>query len=195
MSDLILASASPRRRELLQQIGVHFDVQPVDIPEVKLIDESANEFVERLAIEKATAGWQRSEQRLPVLGSDTVVVLDDRVMGKPLNREDGVGMLQSLSGREHQVVTALAIVNNEQTQVRVVSTRVQFKELSTELCQRYWETGEPADKAGGYGIQGLGAVFVTRISGSYSSVVGLPLTETAELLDMFKVPFWRHVAE
>lgn len=195
MSDLILASASPRRSELLQQIGVHFDVKPVDIPEVKLADESAFEFVERLAIEKAVAGWQRSEQRLPVLGSDTVVVLDDRVMGKPQNRENGIDMLLALSGREHQVVTALAIVNNEQTQVRVVSTRVRFKELSAELCQRYWETGEPVDKAGGYGIQGLGAVFVASISGSYSSVVGLPLTETAELLDIFKVPFWQHAAE
>ncbi|WP_261844104.1 Maf family protein [Aliamphritea ceti] len=195
MSDLILASASPRRSELLQQIGVHFDVKPVDIPEVKLADESAFEFVERLAIEKAVAGWQRSEQRLPVLGSDTVVVLDDRVMGKPQNRENGIDMLLALSGREHQVVTALAIVNNEQTQVRVVSTRVRFKELSAGLCQRYWETGEPVDKAGGYGIQGLGAVFVASISGSYSSVVGLPLTETAELLDIFKVPFWQHAAE
>lgn len=195
MSDLILASASPRRRELLQQIGVRFDVQPVDIPEVKRPDESAVDFVKRLAVEKATAGWERSAQNLPVLGSDTVVVLDDQVMGKPRDRDDGIAMLQALSGREHQVMTALAIVNNEQTQVRAVSTRVQFKELSEALCLRYWETGEPADKAGGYGIQGLGAVFVAGISGSYSSVVGLPLTETADLLNLFKVPFWQHAAE
>ncbi len=195
MSDLILASASPRRRELLQQIGVRFDVHPVDIPEVKQPDETPVAFVKRLAVEKAAAGWQRSERGVPVLGSDTVVVLDDRVMGKPRDREDGVAMLQALSGREHQVMTALAIVNSEQTQVRAVSTRVQFKELSEELCLRYWETGEPVDKAGGYGIQGLGAIFVDSISGSYSSVVGLPLTETADLLNIFKVPFWQHVAE
>ncbi|WP_271273423.1 Maf family protein [Aliamphritea hakodatensis] len=195
MSDLILASASPRRRELLQQIGVRFDVQPVDIPEVKRPDESADDFVKRLAVEKATAGWERSGRNLPVLGSDTVVVLDDQVMGKPRNREHGIAMLQALSGREHQVMTALAIVNNEQTQVRAVSTRVQFKELSDELCLRYWETGEPADKAGGYGIQGLGAVFVASMSGSYSSVVGLPLAETADLLNVFKVPFWQCAAE
>lgn len=190
-SELILASASPRRLELLQQIGVSCVVKPVNIPEFPLPDEAPRAFVERLAREKASAGLQRSGQGAVVLGADTVVVAGDRILGKPVSKQDAIEMLQRLSGDTHQVMTAVAVVDRERIVTQVVTTEVTFRVLSQALCERYWNSGEPKDKAGAYGIQGLGAVFVANIKGSYSAVVGLPLTETAALLDTFGIKVWQ----
>lgn len=189
-SDLVLASASPRRSELLRQIGVHFVVQPVDICEEPVEGEAPTDYVARLAKEKAEAGYAMSAGK-PVLGSDTAVVLGARILGKPQSEQDAIDMLMALSGRSHQVMTGVAIADCHGTRVRVVITVVHFKELTSELCRNYWASGEPQDKAGAYGIQGLGAVFVDRIEGSYSSVVGLPLAETAEMLERSGVPIWQ----
>ena len=191
MTDLILASASPRRRELLQQIGVRLQALAVDLDESMLAGEVADVFVRRLACEKAEAGFRRSGAGLPTLGSDTVVVLDGRVMGKPQGRDQGIEMLLSLSGKRHQVMTGVAVTDGQRTLSDVVVTDVVFNEISKSEAEHYWETGEPCDKAGGYGIQGLGAVFVRHISGSYTAVVGLPLSETAALLSEFNVSIWQ----
>ena len=191
MTDLILASASPRRRELLQQIGVRLQALAVDLDESMLAGEVADVFVRRLACEKAEVGFRRSGTGLPTLGSDTVVVLDGRVMGKPQGRDQGIEMLLSLSGKRHQVMTGVAVTDGQRTLSDVVVTDVVFNEISKSEAEHYWETGEPCDKAGGYGIQGLGAVFVRHISGSYTAVVGLPLSETAALLSEFNVSIWQ----
>lgn len=191
MSDLILASASPRRFELLQQIGVRCIRRPVDIPELQQPGEAAQAFVERLAREKALAGVAVSDAGAVVLGSDTVVVLQGEVMGKPVDKADGIRMLKSLSDNNHQVMTAVAVACGERIRANVVTTEVRFRCLSDAECEAYWETGEPVDKAGGYGIQGLGAVFVADISGSYSAVVGLPLLETAQLLADHGIEVWQ----
>ena len=188
--DLVLASGSPRRRELLQQIGVRIAVQPVDLCEDVLPGERPAAYVARLAKEKAEAGFALSGDK-PVLGSDTSVVLGDLILGKPESEAHAVEMLMQLSGRNHEVMTGVAIASDQGTEVRVVTTVVHFKELTPEQCRRYWACGEPQDKAGAYGIQGLGAVFVDRIEGSYSSVVGLPLAETAEMLNAVGVPVWQ----
>lgn len=188
---LILASASPRRLELLQQIGVPCIVNPVDIPEVPGSDEIPDQFVERLAREKAQAGFQRAGADSVVMGADTVVVSNGRIMGKPTGKEDAIDMLTQLSGTKHQVMTAVAVMDKERILSQVVTTEVSFRNLSRLQCEQYWHSGEPKDKAGAYGIQGLGAVFVVNIKGSYSAVVGLPLAETAELLESFGVGVWR----
>jgi len=193
-ADLILASASPRRRELLTQIGVGFSVHPLDIDESVQPGETPEAYVARMAREKAEAGWQQFGQStgLPVLGADTAVIVDQQIMGKPRDRADAIRMLQQLSGREHQVISGVALVSNQGVEVQTVATKVRFRTLSEQECQAYWETGEPADKAGGYGIQGLAAAFITGIEGSYSSVVGLPLAETAGLLQRAGVAIWRN---
>lgn len=193
MIDLILASASPRRRELLTQIGVRFDSRPVDLPEVALEGETPEQFVRRLALDKARAGFERSGAELPALGADTAVVLADHILGKPADEADALRMLMLLSGRRHQVLTGIALVDHRRSESRVVTTDVEFRLLTEAECRRYWASGEPRDKAGAYGIQGLGAVFVSRIEGSYSAVVGLPLAETAELLAQFEVPIWQNL--
>lgn len=192
-ADFLLASASPRRQELLQQIGARFITGPVDIPEQLLPNESPEAYVLRLAREKASAGWQRQPDnaRLPALGSDTSVVLDAEVFGKPDDEAHAVEMLMRLSGRSHRVVTGVAMVAGEQCEQVLSETLVHFRDLTEDECRRYWQTGEPADKAGGYGIQGLGAVFVSGIEGSYTNVVGLPLAETAELLAKFGIGVWK----
>jgi len=195
MAELVLASASPRRRELLSQIGVNCEVLPVDIAEIKSENESAAEFVERMAREKALAGVNRVSGDRVVLGSDTVVVHQGAVMGKPADRAESLAMLQRLSGNEHQVLTAIAVADREHIESVVVSTMVRFRVLPRSLCEQYWNSGEPRDKAGSYGIQGLGAVFVASIEGSYSSVVGLPLSETAELLKKFDIAIWQQPTE
>ncbi|MBN1007752.1 Maf family protein [Amphritea pacifica] len=188
---LVLASASPRRAELLQQIGVSCSVRPVDIPEVVGPGEQPQQFVARLAREKACAGLADAAEGAIVLGADTVVVSDGMILGKPVNREDALVMLQQLSGSRHRVMTAVAVTNRERILSQVVTTEVEFRTLSRAQCERYWDTGEPCDKAGAYGIQGLGAVFVASINGSYSAVVGLPLAETAALLEKFGIPVWQ----
>ncbi len=186
---MILASASPRRRELLQQIDVQFRVQVADIDETPLRAETPAVYVARLALAKA----QKVAAANPgcvVLGSDTTVVLDDEILGKPENDADATRMLAALAGRRHQVMTAVALVQDDQQRVQTVITDVHFAPLSAAQIAAYVATGEPADKAGAYGIQGLGAVLVDAIEGSYSNVVGLPLTETAAMLQEFNIPIW-----
>lgn len=189
-SVLVLASASPRRRELLQQIGVNCLIQPVDICEDVIPGEPAEDYVARLALEKAQTGLQRSKAGV-ALGSDTSVVLDGVILGKPRDQVHAAEMLLALSGRRHQVMTSVAVVSEATQEVRVVTTDVHFKEITPATCTAYWNSGEPQDKAGAYGIQGLGAVFVEHIEGSYSAVVGLPLAETAEMLVQAGIPIWQ----
>lgn len=194
MTPLYLASGSPRRRELLTQIGVPFIVINAPVDESPLPSESAPAYVERLARAKAAAGLARVDGPAVVLGADTAVVLDGRILGKPENREDALAMLADLSGREHQVLTAVALDDGQRVHSFCVTSTVRFRAISTDEAQRYWASGEPADKAGGYAVQGLGAVFVTGLSGSYSAVVGLPLCETADLLGQFGIACWQSLA-
>lgn len=191
MARLFLASTSPRRRELLTQIGVPFEIVAAAIDESLRPNESAEEYVQRLAREKAAAGFAAlHEADVWVLGADTSVVLDGQVLGKPADKADGLRMLAELSAREHQVLTAVALQGATGTEVRVVSSQVRFRQISKAEALAYWESGEPQDKAGGYGIQGWGAVFVEQLTGSYSAVVGLPLCETAQLLDEKALARW-----
>lgn len=189
-----LASASPRRKELLAQIGVPCDTHPVDLDESSLPGESPEAYVRRLAIEKAAAGWNLIETLekplLPVIGSDTSVVFAGHTLGKPSDQADAVRTLQALSGQQHTVMSAVAMQFEDRVECQLSCTEVFFKPLSLALIERYWATGEPADKAGAYGIQGYGAAFVQRIEGSYSGVVGLPLAETISLLERFDVAYW-----
>jgi len=186
-----LASASPRRRELLTQIGVTFELAPVDIDETPLANEGARAYVERLAQEKATAAFARIDHPdAVVLGSDTSVIIDDEILTKPADAADAKRMLQRLSGNRHQVFTAVAVLSQNRQQQVCVATDVDFRTLSDAEIERYIATGEPMDKAGSYGIQGKGAILVEKISGSYSNVVGLPLTETAALLTNFNIQVW-----
>ena len=193
MKQLFLASGSPRRRELLTQIGVPFTAVSADIDETPLDHESPSAYVERLARGKAEAGWRALETDVDgcVLGADTAVVLDGQILGKPLDQTDSMAMLLSLSGREHEVLTAIALLDGQRCESRVVRSRVRFRPITEQEAAAYWASGEPRDKAGGYGIQGLGAVFVAGLDGSYSAVVGLPLCETAELLGHFGIPCWQ----
>ena len=179
---LLLASASPRRRELLLQIGVAHRVHATDIDESPLTDESPRALVQRLACEKALAALEHA-QGLPVLGADTVVVLDGHVFGKPVDAADAQGMLLALAGREHQVLSAVALATAAGTAaLRLSQSIVTMREISAAEALWYWQTGEPAGKAGGYAIQGRAAQFISALRGSYSGVMGLPLFETAQLL-------------
>ena len=188
---IILASASPRRAQLLTQLGVCFDVLPQAIDETPQSGESATELSLRLAHEKAQSALaDAGDDGALVLGSDTVVDVDDTLLGKPVNGEDAVRMLLQLSGRIHRVCTVVSVASRESSASRLSETRVQFREITDSEAHAYWNTGEPKGKAGGYAIQGGGAVFVESISGSYSGVMGLPLFETAALLAEFGVPLW-----
>lgn len=187
---MILASSSPRRKELLSQIGVQFTIDVADINETPHENETPVMYVERMALEKARTVAERHPDNV-VLGSDTSVIFNDHILGKPLNTAEAMAMLKSLSGQTHYVLSAVALVCGQQERVVSVSTQVKFRVLSDEEITAYVNTGEPADKAGSYGIQGLGAILVAGIEGSYSNVVGLPLTETAALLNEFKVPVWQ----
>ncbi|MES1943012.1 maf protein [Salinisphaera sp. PC39] len=178
---MILASASPRRAELLRQIGLPFERRPVDVDEAPLPDESPAALAQRLAVAKARAGV--ADAALPVLGSDTVVALGDEALGKPADRAEALAMLARLSGRTHEVHTGVALAHAGDTETVLVTTRVTMRDIAPGEAEAYWATGECDDKAGAYGIQGLGAVFVRRIEGSYSAVMGLPLFETAGLLE------------
>ncbi|WP_085298407.1 Maf family protein [Cognaticolwellia mytili] len=185
---LILASQSPRRKELLAQLGYDFQCLPADIDESIRSDENAAQYVARLALEKANAIAQKQANgEAVVLGSDTSVVFQQHILGKPESLDDCIAMLKMLSDNSHQVVTAIAAVQGERSEVITVTTDVDFKALSIAEITRYWQTGEPQDKAGAYGIQGIAGQFVKQIRGSYSSVVGLPLYETAQLLSSFGV--------
>jgi septum formation protein len=183
---IVLASASPRRRELLQQLGVPHVVLAVDVDETPLPGEPAQQLVTRLALAKAQAGQRRDSASRPVLGSDTAVVVDGVVYGKPVDRADGLRMLAALSGRTHQVITAVALVNGTDIAEASSCTDVTMRDITASEAAAYWETGEPQGKAGGYAIQGRGALFIEHISGSYSGVMGLPLYETAQLLQRLR---------
>ena len=185
---IYLASSSPRRQELLSQMGVSFKVIPQFAEEQHDLKETPEEFVSRLALEKATDGLLRqSNQQIPVLGSDTAVILDGKILGKPKDKEQAINMLLSLSNRTHQVLTAVTLINEYKTEQILSTTEVSFSILSNEMCENYWHTGEPLDKAGSYGIQGQGALFIRRINGSYSGVMGLPIYETRILLNQFGI--------
>jgi septum formation protein len=183
---LFLASTSPRRRELLQQIGLAFSVLKVDVDESVREGELPADYVRRLASEKARAGLAQIDAGV-VVAADTSVVLDDEVLGKPASAEEAMVMWGRLSGRTHQVLTGVAVGDARHVEVEVVSTRVHFRTLERAEMMAYWQSGEPGDKAGGYAIQGRGAIFVDAIEGSYSNVVGLPLTEVAALLAQFGI--------
>lgn len=187
--DLILASGSPRRSELLTQIGVRFSVRVAAVPERRAAGESAADYVQRLALSKAQAVTQQAPG-IPVLGADTIGVLGGQVLEKPQDREHGVRMLLAMSGATHRVLTAIAVCREMRSVVRLCESQITFRAITREEAHRYWETGEPQDKAGGYAIQGFGAVFVTQLIGSYSNVVGLPLFETQQMLAQFNVPVW-----
>lgn len=186
---IYLASASPRRSALLTQIGVAHRVAAVAIDESVAGDEAPEKYVTRLAALKADTLWESlpRDERLPVLGSDTTVVVDRSILGKPADENDCVRILQLLSGRTHQVHTAVAVRSASGSEVRLSISDVTFRDLTQGEMRAYWRTGEPADKAGGYAIQGRGAVFIRHIAGSYSGIMGLPLFETAELLSAHQI--------
>ena len=176
---LLLASGSPRRREILTNLGLRFEARGVDIDETPHAGEAAEAMVLRLASEKAAAA--APGDRI-VLAADTTVVLDGRSLGKPAGKDDALRMLGALSNREHEVLTGVAVAAAGRVDTAVSRTRVRFREIGRDEALNYWHSGEPRDKAGAYGIQGLGGVFVSNIEGSYSGVVGLPVYETAALL-------------
>lgn len=178
---IILASASPRRKELLDQIKVIYEVYPVDIDETPKPNENPLDYVQRVAAEKSATCVAQLNPSVPVLAADTSVILNGVIMGKPKDQRDALAMLMQLSGKTHQVYTALSLRGREHSQV-VSKTDVTFRTLTEQEILTYWQTGEPLDKAGSYAIQGLGGVFVESIKGSFSGVVGLPLFETAQLL-------------
>jgi len=209
---LYLASGSPRRAELLAQIGVPFTVlKAPDIDETPVINESPQQYVTRMAAEKAAAGRAAAPGSEPVLGADTAVVLDDRhsggrhsggrhsggrhpggqILGKPGDDEQALSMLRDLQGREHRVISAVCLIAGDQRRLALSDTRVRLRPLADERLRAYVATGEGRDKAGAYGIQGLGAALVVSLSGSYSGVVGLPLEETVPLLEWAGVPYWQ----
>lgn len=189
---IYLASQSPRRKALLTQIGLPFLTCHVDVIEEKQIDELAHDYVVRLATEKAQAGvahLSQSSQLQPgdtVLGADTIVVYQGQVLEKPHDKLDAKRMLTLLSGNEHQVMTAIAVADQDNYRTDIVITNVKFRSISSQEMSDYWHTGEPLDKAGGYAIQGMAGKFVEHISGNYSAVVGLPLMQTEQLIQAFK---------
>lgn len=195
---IYLASQSPRRRELLQQIGVPHQVVSANVREVPQTQESPSAYVQRLAREKAEAGFAtvRASQMpvKPVLGADTIVVVNNEILEKPQDAQHAAAMLRKLAGTEHQVMTAVAMIMKEKCSVKLSVTDVVFRPLEDDEIAAYWKTGEPCDKAGGYGIQGLGAVFVQQIRGSYTGVVGLPIEQTVALLQEFAIPYWQQTA-
>lgn len=186
---ITLASASPRRAALLRQIGISFEIRVSGIVEEKSSRETAESYVKRLAQTKAATVQQGNR---PALGADTTVVLDGQILEKPESREDGLRMLKQLQGRSHTVLTAVSLRNAERASTVLASALVNFREASENELVRYWHSGEPLDKAGAYGIQGLGAIFIASICGQPSTVAGLPLVETNQLLREFGVDVWKH---
>jgi septum formation protein len=196
-----LASASPRRRELLLQIGVPFRVVGAAVDEGVLPGEAAAAYVARLAAAKADAGWAASRDAadagrgcVPVLAADTAVILDGEILGKPQDRQDALGMLRRLSGRTHVVQTAVALRTDGGLASRISRSEVTLRDIAAAEAVAYWDTGEPLDKAGAYAIQGRAAIFVADLRGSFSGVMGLPLFETAALLREAGVPHWHSFA-
>lgn len=187
--DIYLASASPRRRELLEQIGVTYQLLDVAVPETPHPAEPAEVFVQRLALAKARAGIKCLDQHdiHPVMGADTSVVVDGEIMGKPRNEDDAKNMLLRLAGRSHQVMSAVALISENKKAVKLNISNVTFRELSMQEIQAYWNSGECQDKAGAYAIQGQAAIFIKELQGSYSGVMGLPLFEAALILQEFGI--------
>jgi len=185
---LWLASRSPRRAELLRTLGVAFAPLDVEVDESVHATEAAPAYVARLAAAKAAAGALHAPRALPVLAADTTVVCGEEIFGKPVDRQDGLRMLRLLAGQWHEVYTGVVVATVDRQHAATVVTRVRFRPLTVEEMAAYWASGEPADKAGGYGIQGLGGALIERIEGSFSNVVGLPLAETAALLSAAGVP-------
>ena len=181
---LYLASASPRRRDLLRQIGIEPEIVSTEVDETRLPGEAPLAYVGRLACVKAETAWQAlpAGRRGALIAADTAVVLGTEIFGKPADRADGLDMLGRLSGRTHEVMTGVALKTAERLDLRVNISRVTFRPLRRHECEAYWETGEPRDKAGGYAVQGRAALFISELAGSFSGVMGLPLFETAELL-------------
>jgi septum formation protein len=184
---IYLASRSPRRRELLAQIGVGHELVAADVDETPGAQERPRDYVLRLACAKAQAGWLRvaGHRRAPLLAADTAVALGERIFGKPADREDAERMLAALSGKRHQVLTAVAVRLDERLETAVSASDVEFRALSADEIRAYVASGEADDKAGAYGIQGLAATFIVELRGSYSGVMGLPLYETSQLLERF----------
>lgn len=182
-----LASASPRRQQLLQQVGIDFEVMVPEIDETPHDNEDAETFVVRIAREKAEQVAARrisgNMPQLPVLAADTAVVLDNRILGKPRDRQDAIAMLTDLAGRTHVVLTAVTILYKDRADSLVQKSEVKFAPLNRQQIEAYWQTGEPADKAGAYGIQGRAAAFISHLQGSYTGVMGLPLFETCQMLE------------
>jgi len=181
---IYLASASPRRSALLTQVGISHAVRPVDIDETWSAGESPETYVARLAAQKAETLWLQlaSDERLPVLAADTSVAIDGEILGKPRDRQDCERMLRRLSGRTHRVYTAVALRHARGSEARLNVSEVVFRPLEEAEIAAYWNSGEPADKAGGYAVQGIAALFIERIAGSFSGIMGLPLFETGEML-------------
>lgn len=190
LPQIVLASASPRRRELLQQIGVVFRVVVADITENPFPDEIPGDFVLRMAREKALEVLRKEPGQLPVLGADTAVIVENRILGKPANRKEASEMLYRLSGKTHEVFSAVAVaVSESEVHEALNISRVTFSELEPDWIESYIDTGDPMDKAGAYGVQGKAAEKISRIEGSYYGVMGLPLYETAQLLKRVQVLF------
>lgn len=191
---LYLASASPRRRELLGQIGVRFEPRPVTVDESRQPREAARDYVLRLARAKAETAWALVSRGVAgaVLAADTAVVVGDSILGKPRDRGEALAILDQLSARTHEVLTAVALRSSRGLESRISASRVTFRAVRPDEAEAYWETGEPRDKAGAYAIQGYAATFITALDGSYSGVMGLPLFETAELLAHAGIATWTH---
>jgi septum formation protein len=187
---LYLASRSPRRSELLQQIGVSFELLDIEVDERQLPEELPADYVQRVAEQKAIAGSKliAAAIRRPVLAADTSVVVNGRILGKPEDRDHALWMLEQLSNTTHEVFSAVTL-SESTAETRISVSRVTFRKLSQDEMLGYWQTGEPRDKAGSYAIQGLGAQFIARLEGSYSAVMGLPLFETAQLLQQSGIKF------
>ena len=191
---LILASGSPRRRQLLELIGVKFEVAPADIDETPLPDENPVTYASRAARDKALAVATGHPGRL-VLGADTVVEIDQEILGKPSSMDEAADMLRRLSGKSHLVHTALALVTDGAAQEVVDSARVQFVDLTDEMIRWYVATGEPMDKAGAYAVQGLGGMLVEGVEGSPNTVIGLPVHRLPELYAAHNLDFWSRLTE
>jgi len=185
--NIILASASPRRKQLLEQIGGVVDVQAVDIDESLRQDEAVEDYCLRLAIEKSSSRWSVSMKKMPVLGADTIVVTDGLCLGKPVSQEDAFDMLKMLMGKPHQVMSAVAVVYKGEMISALSTNTVEFDVISDQAIKEYVDTGEPMDKAGAYAVQGLTAMWIKQITGSYSSIMGLPLYQTTQILQKLAI--------
>ena len=187
---LLLASGSPRRADLLRQLGVSFDICAVDIDESPHMGENPVAYVERMAIEKSAAAQVLFGERT-ILTADTAIALDNEILGKPNSLAEAAEMLRKLSGREHKVLSAVCVLRGMQNELCLSASTVRFAELDNYMITEYLRCNESLDKAGGYAIQGAAAAFVESIHGSYTGIVGLPLCETRQLLERFAIPYWK----